>query len=474
MKLALLQCDIVNGDLAGNAAKIADFCKKAGPADLCVAPVQALAGPEDACPAEEEIQAALNLIAAKLPPGKTLLCGLPERRYFLVEPGALRETPEIFTLDGLTIGIDLTSGASADLDLCLSIAARPFSPGIQSEWEMVLSGMAMQTGAPIASVNLVGGYGGLIYNGQSVAVDRSGNIAARAKSFAEDILILDSDGAGRLSPLCESELAGIWQALCLGTRDFIKKAGAQKALIGLSGGMDSAFVACVATEALGPDNVTGILMPSDWTSAESIRDAEELAANLGIKTFSVPIASILAAYESGLQAAFKQVEPVKGDLTRENLQARIRGAILMAFSNRSGALVLNTGNKSELAMGYCTLYGDTAGALSVIGDLFKTQVYKLAAWRNGQAGRELIPRNIFEKAPSAELRPGQKDTDSLPPYEELDPALERALAACAPTREDAAMRAKMKKFEFKRRQCPPVLLVSGLALSRLWQCACME
>ncbi|MDE5879972.1 MAG: NAD(+) synthase, partial [Desulfovibrio sp.] len=277
-----------------------------------------------------------------------------------------------------------------------------------------------------------------------------------------------------VAPACSGVEESCWRALVLGTRDYVRKCGAARVLLGLSGGMDSALVACVAAEALGPENVTGVLMPSPHTSLASVEDAEALARNLGMETLTVPIAGLMAAFADALGPGLERFPAWPGDVTEENLQARIRGTLVTSLANRARALVLNTGNKSEVAMGYCTLYGDAVGALAVIGDLTKTQVYALGRWLNAWKGRELIPEAIFVKAPSAELRPGQKDTDSLPPYEVLDPLLERLLA---PGRsqgeaesgaggEDAALAADVRRrlfaAEFKRRQLPPALRVSGV------------
>lgn len=462
MKLALLQCDVTE-NLDYNCGKIISFCQESE-ADLFITAAETLAGP---CPCRiDSIQAEKTLarLANAVPVGKLLLCALPAASPSLVGDGKVSPVAGVFELGGLCFGVDLGPEDSPQVDVSVNLAARPYAPNIQADWEIVLSGAARLASSFSVSLNLVGGYGGQIYNGQSVAMNADGLLAGRAKAFAEDMLLLDTDecSANRIEPDLPDKLASQWAALKLGLADFIKKAGASKAVLGLSGGMDSALVACIAADALGPRNVAGVLMPSQWTSAESLTDARELAQNLGIETFEIPIAPVYESFQTGLESAFAKLAKLEGDLTNENLQARIRGVLLMALANRTGALVLTTGNKSELAMGYCTLYGDTAGAVAVIGDLFKTEVYSLARWYCENFG-EKIPKNIFEKAPSAELRPNQKDTDSLPPYDELDPQLTEILRSAG----SPELRRKVESFAFKRGQCPPPLLVSGLPLARL-------
>lgn len=465
MKLALLQCDIIDGDLSGNVRKLKRFCEKAGSVDLCVAAAEALAGPTGFY-LWPEAEKELAELAAGLP--APLLIALPGPGNILITNGTWQQVGDIFDFCGKRIAINEANWGDLPIDLALTTAARPFVPHIQADWELILSGVSRQSGALAVSVNLVGGYGSVIYNGQSIAINQTGTLVARAKAFSEDILIVECGKEGRIEP-DYTGLEAQWRALTLGVADFVHKAGAKKVLIGLSGGMDSALVASIAVNALGADNVVGMLMPSPFTSPESLRDAEQLAENLAIETFTVPITKILTTFEQELAPVFGRIEPVRGDLTKENLQARIRGVLLMAVANKSGALVLSTGNKSELAMGYCTLYGDTAGALAVIGDLFKTEVYRLARWHCAQAGKQIIPQNIFEKAPSAELRPDQKDTDSLPPYEELDPKLTLILRH-GPRESEKDLARRVRFFDFKRSQSPPCLLVSGLPLSRLEEC----
>lgn len=467
MRLALLQCDVTNGEMDANSGKIIAMASRERDADLCVVPAEALNGPEGGCVNCGEVDQVLRRLAEGLKEGPALLCSRPEGAPLLIEAGRILPLEEEFDFHGRRICLRMDPGQASSCDLVINTVSRPFVPHIQADWELVLCGAARMAGRPMISVNLAGGYGGTIYNGESVAVDAKGTVIGRARAFAQDILELDLEqpGSNRIEPLYTDLLAEQWGALTLGVADFVSKAKADRVLIGLSGGMDSALVAAIAASSLDPENVAGVLMPSQYTSEESVRDALALARNLGIRTFIIPIEPMFAAFRHELAPVFSEFGPVPQDLTEENLQARIRGVTLMALANRSGALVLNTGNKSEAAMGYSTLYGDTVGALAVIGDLFKTEVYRLARWFCDQAGEMLIPQNIFEKEPSAELRPGQKDTDSLPPYAELDPQLDDILRNCL----DNELARRVRRNEFKRRQCPPPLLVSGLPLSRLSQ-----
>lgn len=472
MKLALIQCDVINGNMAVNAAKLILFCQQASEqgAQLCICPAQALAGPDVAClPLQPDYGSAaaeaLSSMAMALRDGPALFCQAPELGFFLIANGAVTPCERLFEYGNVRFGVD--AGPTAGVDINLELAGRPFIARMQSDWEMILSGLSIQANAWTLAVNLTGGYGSDIYNGQSVATAPDGSLYGRAKAFEEDVLLVDTAqaGPGRIEPLQPSLQASQWNALRLGLADFVAKAGASRVLLGLSGGMDSALVACIATDALGAANVTGLIMPSQYTSDQSIRDASAVAENLGIQAMLMPIESIMEEFQQTLAGAFTVTSAVPGNMTEENLQARIRGVLLMALANRTGALVLNTGNKSESAMGYSTLYGDSIGAVAVIGDLYKTQVYELAAWRNAQG--PVIPQSIFEKAPSAELRPNQKDTDSLPPYEELDPDLDKVLRHMPLLAEDArlaALRDRVMANRFKRRQSPPPLIVSGTPL----------
>ncbi|MBD5552742.1 MAG: NAD(+) synthase [Desulfovibrio sp.] len=471
MKLALLQCNVLPDNPCANAQKLAKFCQAACDADLCVAPAGALAGrpAHRDCAAPQE---ALAQLAAELPTGLPLLCGLTEQKLFLLKDGQISEVKTAFRIGAETIGVSgpdsrPDSGPDSRADIILQLRSWRYYPGALAEETAQLANRARAAQAFACAVNLCGGYGGEIYGGQSLGLDQSGRLIARGAAFQEEVVRLDTAAPANsaVAPLCASLEQEQWLALRLGLADFVRKAGARQVLLGLSGGMDSALVAAIACAALDAKNVTGILMPSVYTSAQSLTDAQDLAANLGMRIFTVPIEPMLAAFRQGLAQPFERLQAVPADLTAENLQARIRGVILMAFANRTGALVLNTGNKSEAAMGYSTLYGDTVGAVAVIGDLFKTEVYRLARWHNEQAGREIIPAAIFTKPPSAELRPNQKDTDSLPPYDALDPELGRLLA-CAGNG-DASLAARVRSAAFKRRQSPPPLLVSRFPLSGL-------
>ncbi len=312
-------------------------------------------------------------------------------------------------------------------NLLVTIAASPYSTGKRPFRREMLQAFALRHRMPVVFVNLVGGNDSLVFDGSSMALDAEGNVRAQALSFAEDLICFDtSTQQGDIHPQASQPEEAVYQALILGTRDYVQKCGFQRVLIGLSGGIDSALTAAIAAEALGKENVLGVGMPGPYSSPGSIEDSRALAANLGIRFQVLPISDIFRAYRETLCPAFEGTASdvtsnVTSNVTEENLQARIRGNLLMALSNKFHSLVLSTGNKSELAVGYCTLYGDMVGGLGVISDIPKTMVYKLAAVANRD--RQVIPQAILEKAPSAELRPNQKDTDSLPPYEVLDVVL---------------------------------------------------
>jgi NAD+ synthase (glutamine-hydrolysing) len=308
--------------------------------------------------------------------------------------------------------------------IILNISASPYWEGKSKLRQKMLSALAERHGAYVAMVNQVGGNDSLVFDGSSLVIRPDGRIVAQAAAFEEDLLIFDSQDDAENDeqvavPVAVDEVEAMWKALVLGTRDYVRKCGFTKALIGLSGGIDSALVAAIAVEALGPENVIGVGMPSEYSSLGSIEDARNLAKNLGIRFQLLPIHDVFGQYQEVLKPLFAGTP---FGLAEENLQSRIRGTLLMAMSNKFGALVLTTGNKSEMSTGYCTLYGDMVGALAVIGDVMKTRVYALSRYVN-RAG-EVIPWATIEKPPSAELRPEQRDTDSLPPYDVLDPILE--------------------------------------------------
>ncbi len=302
----------------------------------------------------------------------------------------------------------------------LNISASPFWIGKREFRQKMLGTVAHNDKVPVVMVNLVGGNDSLVFDGSSFVLAPDGRVVAQGKSFEEDLIFFDPDAlAGDLHEQVEGEDASAYAALVLGTRDYCRKCGFTRVTMGLSGGIDSALTACIAVDALGAENVLGISMPSQYSSPGSVEDSRALAANLGIRFQVLPIGELFETYRKVLRPSFDNLPE---DVTEENIQSRIRGMLLMAHSNKFGGIVLSTGNKSELAVGYCTLYGDMAGGLAVISDVPKTMVYRLAEYINSQ--RELIPRATIEKPPSAELRPEQKDTDTLPPYEILDRVLE--------------------------------------------------
>jgi NAD+ synthase/NAD+ synthase (glutamine-hydrolysing) len=302
----------------------------------------------------------------------------------------------------------------------LNISASPFWIGKREVRRDMLTSIARQHKVPVAMVNQVGGNDSLLFDGSSLVLNTEGKIIAQGRSFEEDLVYFDSKTlTGDMHEQIEGEEASVYSALVLGTRDYIRKCGFQKAIIGLSGGIDSALTAVIAADAVGPENVIGVGMPGPYSSAGSIADARGLAKNLGIRFEVLSINGAVDAYRKTLKDVFANQ---KEDVTEENIQSRARGTLLMALSNKFGAIVLSTGNKSELGVGYCTLYGDMVGGLAVISDVPKTLVYRLSRYVNSR--RPVIPQDTLEKPPSAELRPDQKDSDSLPPYEILDAVLE--------------------------------------------------
>jgi NAD+ synthase (glutamine-hydrolysing) len=352
----------------------------------------------------------------------------------------------------------------------LNISASPYWQGKREVRQEMLGALARRHGAFVAMTNQVGGNDSLIFDGSSLAVGPDGEVVVQAASFVEDLVVFDTEPMPQKRDMGHAEasddIKATWDALVLGTRDYVRKCGFSKALIGLSGGIDSALVAAIAVEALGAENVTGIGMPSEYSSEGSKDDAKDLARRLGIRF------EMLAIHDS-FEAVMTTLGPLFAGssfgLAEENVQPRLRGLLLMALSNKFGALVLTTGNKSEMSVGYCTLYGDMVGALAVIGDVMKTRVYALSHYANRE--REIIPRATIEKAPSAELRPGQKDTDSLPPYEVLDPILEAyverywsAEQIAADQQVDVELVRQVLKLversEYKRQQAAPVLKVT--------------
>jgi len=428
-----------------------------------------------------------------------------ERRYF--DPGPVGEMIAVGdALIGLTICEDVwlpgpptSDEAESGAALIVNASASPYHRAKGSEREAIVAARARESGLPVALCNMVGGQDELVFDGCSVVVGPDGMTIARAAQFAEELLVCDlelparsgrRDGPSpqtaalparrgarerietRIAPHL-ADVEEVYVALVTGLRDYAGKNGFGHAVLGLSGGIDSALVAMVAADAIGPENVTGVVMPSPHSSAETQGDARQIAANLGCECLEIPIAPAMAAYEALLEPWFADTEP---GIAEENMQARIRGNLVMAMSNKFGWLPLSTGNKSEMSVGYATLYGDMAGGFAVIKDVPKLLVYDLVADRNARAGRELVPGSVIDRPPSAELRPDQKDTDSLPPYEVLDPALavyiegdgSRAdLIASGLDRADAVRVAGLvDRAEYKRRQAPPGVKITTKAFGR--------
>ena len=406
-----------------------------------------------------------------------------EQRYFL--PSGPQQVVE---LDGLRLAISICEDAWNDKNfwprrlysfdpleelmrqtpgIHINLSSSPFWHSKRKLRRQMLSAIVNRDGIPVVMCNQVGGNDSLIFDGSSFAINAHGDLVAQARSFDEDLVVVDPFCARELPDPPEDDTEAAYRALVLGTRDYVRKCGFTKVVIALSGGIDSALVAAIATDALGKENVLAIGMPSPYSSQGSIDDSRALAANLGIRFELIGISDLFRQYTHALEPLFKGTQV---GLAEENLQARIRGSLLMAVSNKFGSLVLTTGNKSEMAVGYCTLYGDMVGALAVIGDLIKTRVYAICRWLNRD--REVIPLPIIEKPPSAELRPGQKDTDSLPPYETLDPILE-AYVERYETPECIAQKngiplelvqqvvRLVERSEYKRQQAAPVLKVTS-------------
>ncbi len=445
-----------------------------------------------------------------------------ENRYFR----AGSECP-VYIIGGIGVGINIcediwyeegpaTAQASAGAEVIVTISASPYHFGKVDQRERMIATRAVDNVAIFAHTNLVGGQDELVFDGNSIAVDEKGQLLARGKQFEEDLIVADLDvesvfrtrlhdprwrkdsllteeqlwptrrvvvseapfGAEKPAlPPRKVELSGlpgeVYDALVLGTGDYVRKNGFEKVLIGLSGGLDSSLVAAIAVDGLGKSNVVGVAMPSRYSSPGSLSDAELLAKNLGIKLLTIPIEKIFKAYLDTLAEAFKGTEP---NVAEENIQARIRGNLLMALSNKFGWLVLATGNKSEMATGYTTLYGDMAGGFAVIKDVPKTMVYELASYRNQLSGAELIPAAIIDKPPSAELRPEQKDTDTLPSYERLDPVLtayveeDKSVEQIIALGNDEKVVRRAARLvdtsEYKRRQAPPGVKITPRAFGR--------
>jgi NAD+ synthase/NAD+ synthase (glutamine-hydrolysing) len=530
MKIALAQFNPTVGDLSGNAARILSLAEQAlaRGAKLAVFSELCLCGypPQDLLERPAFIDRnlkELKELAKKLPlpaiigyagrvkkgRGKAiankaaLLCGgrivfeqnkmlLPtydvfdESRYF--QP-AERQTVYDFANQqlGITICEDVwndknfwpnmlyerdpvTELVTQGSTLLLNISASPYTIDKRSLRFDMLKSIAKTHHRPVVYVNQVGGNDSLIFDGASLALTADGKIAAQALAFEEDLVMFDTEtGQGEIHPQPKQEIEYAYRALVLGTRDYVSKCGFKRVLVGLSGGIDSAVVAAIAVDALGAANVQGVSMPGPFSSMGSKDDAKALAQNLGVELIPLPIGGVFEAYRQALAPAFGD-RPV--DVAEENIQARIRGNYLMALSNKFGSMVLSTGNKSELAVGYCTLYGDMAGGLAVISDVPKLMVYELARWINRE--RELIPRATIDKPPSAELRPDQKDEDSLPPYDVLDRIL-KAYIEDLKSPQDIAdkygfdlklvkdIALLVDRSEYKRKQAAPGLKITSRA-----------
>jgi len=402
-----------------------------------------------------------------------------ERRYFMPGTG-----PEVFSVHDWRVGIgiceDLWSDTVAEetamqaRDVLINLNASPFHVGKQPEREALMKKRATRFAVPVIYVNQVGGQDEVVFDGGSHAMDASGQILTRAPLFkAADVLVNIAEPCGKVAKI-PSSVAQMHQALVLGVRDYVRRNGVSQTVIGLSGGIDSAVVAALACEALGAENVLGVLMPSRFSSHHSVTDANSLADNLGMETVMLPVENPVASVEALLKAPFEQWGKATPDVTEENIQARIRGLLLMAISNKTGRMLLSTGNKSEMAVGYATLYGDMAGGFAVLKDVYKTQVYALAKHLNRK--QEMIPRNTMDKPPSAELRPDQKDSDSLPDYETLDAILQayielgQSVASIAARGFDLDDVHKMIRMlylaEYKRRQAPPGVKITQKAFGR--------
>jgi len=524
LRIAVAQIDLLVGDIDGNVRRVIETATKARDglrADVVVFPELTLTGypPEDlllrpefdqrVAQGIEQLCAAVSGIAVilgypRIQDGKRFNAAgvvrdgrvvaeyfkalLPnysvfdEKRYF--EPGG---APCVVELHGVPVGVTIcediwfpapAAGArEAGARLLVNLNASPFHKGKAPEREELVGRRARENGFPIVYVNLVGGQDELVFDGGSFVVDAGGTLAHRLDYFAETLAVVEvtADGGCEVAPggcaptLAEDE--AIYRALVLGVRDYVRKNGFHGAVIGLSGGIDSALVLCLAVDALGADQVEVLSMPSRYTADISNEDAADMARRLGVEYSLIPIEPAFRAFLGMLEQEFRGLP---ADVTEENIQARCRGIVLMAVSNKTGRILLTTGNKSEMSVGYATLYGDMAGGFAPIKDVPKLLVYRLAEWRNRQV--EVIPRRIIDRPPSAELRPDQKDSDSLPPYEVLDPILERYVEQDCSVAEiiaegfDPATVQRVARMvdrnEYKRRQAPPGIKITRRAFGR--------
>jgi NAD+ synthase (glutamine-hydrolysing) len=531
VKIALGQINPTVGDFSGNTAKIIDFSRRAhaSGAGLILFPELSVCGypPRDLVERPSFVarnRETLNQLASEIQ-GIAVICGvvtpadsdtgksvrnsaalLRDGKIAFVQSKMLLPTydvfdemrnfapakaQELFSFCGNRMALTICEDAWNDkqfwmkrlypLDpvdaliraggnFVLNISASPFWIGKRQLRRDMLASIARQHKVPVVMVNQVGGNDSLVFDGSSLVLNREGDVIAQGRSFEEDLVTFDSTTlTGELHEQIGGDVASVYGALVLGTRDYIQKCGFQKAIIGLSGGIDSALTAAIAADAIGPENVIGVGMPGPYSSQGSIDDARTLAKNLGIRFELLSINQAYEAYRETLQSVFSRY---KEDVTEENLQSRARGMILMALSNKFGAIVLSTGNKSELGVGYCTLYGDMVGGLAVISDVPKTLVYEVSRYVNSR--REVIPPATLEKPPSAELRANQKDSDSLPPYDILDAVLEDYVEDSHTAERIAADRGidievvrrvirMVDRAEYKRQQAAPGLKISPKA-----------
>ena len=531
MKIALGQINPTGGDCTGNAAKIVDFSRRAqaAGAGMILFPELSVCGYPPRDLVERPSFVARNRqMAEKIATetgGIAVICGLVTAAHSDAGKAAMNsaallmdgkiafiqskmllptydvfdemrnfapaKSQELFSFCGHRMALTICEDAWNDKrfwhkrlytvdpvesliqaggNFVLNISASPFWIGKREMRRDMLASIARQHKVPVVLVNQVGGNDSLVFDGSSLVLNREGEVIAQGRSFEEDLIYFDGPGlSGEMHEQIAGEEASVYAALVLGTRDYMQKCGFQKAIIGLSGGIDSALTAVVASDAVGPENVIGVGMPGPYSSPGSIEDARSLAQNLGIRFELLSINPAYEAYRRTLKDVFAGT---KEDVTEENIQSRARGTLLMALSNKFGAIVLSTGNKSELGVGYCTLYGDMVGGLAVISDVPKTLVYRLSEYVNSR--RAVIPQATLKKPPSAELRPNQKDSDSLPPYEVLDAVLEDYVEDSHSAQRIAADRGldmevvkrvirMVDRAEYKRQQAAPGLKISPKA-----------
>jgi len=522
--IAAAQINCTVGDLPGNAARILEHAERAraAGADLVVTPELSICGypPEDLLLRDGFLADCLREVerlAARVQ-GIAVVVGFPERgadarRYnaaALIRDGRIAavarkhdlpnyqvfdekryfdagEEPCVFELKGVRFGLTICEDVwtpkapamakAAGAQVILSINASPYHKRKQASRHQVFREWIEDTGLPMVYVNLVGGQDELVFDGASCVLDARGEVVRQAAFFEEALELFEFDGARPVPGAIAAELpleAEVYRALCLATRDYLGKNGFPGALLGLSGGVDSALTLAIACDALGKDRVRAVMMPSPYTAQMSLDDAAEMARRLGVRYDVIPIGPVFDAFRAALAPQFAGLA---ADVTEENLQARVRGTLLMALSNKFGSIVLTTGNKSEMAVGYATLYGDMAGGYAVIKDISKTLVWRLARYRNTLGAA--IPENIITRAPSAELRPNQTDQDSLPPYDVLDPIMEAYMEHNRSPREIVALGYApadvkrvvdlIRKCEYKRRQAPPGVRVTFRGLGKDWR-----